>query len=72
MKKFILLLIIVTGSYPLQAQLLKKIKDKAAKALEPKKPETNTNSNSGTTETNSNSGTAPEIATSNNKSKANL
>jgi hypothetical protein len=58
MKKiFILLLLVVTGSYQLQAQLLKKIKDKAAKALE-KKPETNNNNspdaNTGATQENTN------------------
>jgi hypothetical protein len=66
MKKIILLLlIIITGSYQLQAQLLKKIKDKAAKAMEPKKPETNTNTNSGSTETNT--GTVPDVANTNTK-----
>lgn len=66
MKKFILiLLIIATGNYQLQAQLLKKIKDKAAKALEPKKPDSN---NGSTSETNA--GTPQE--NSNNNSNNNV
>ena len=39
----VLLLLVLTGGSQLQAQLLKKIKDKAAKALETKKPETGSN-----------------------------
>lgn len=60
-KMMIILLLIAAGSYHLQAQLLKKIKDKAAKAMEPKK--TDTNNNGGASETNS--GTQQENGNSN-------
>lgn len=57
-RTLVVLLLVLTGSYQLQAQLLKKIKDKAAKALEPKKPETGTNNGTGDTNAAGNSGNA--------------
>jgi hypothetical protein len=48
MKKITALLLLSLLCYGnTEAQLLKKIKDKAAKALEPKKPDTNTNNSTG-------------------------
>jgi hypothetical protein len=58
----VLLILIVAGSQQTQAQLLKKIKDKAAKVIEPKK--TDANSNSGTSDTNP--GTTTENADNSN------
>jgi len=50
MKKIIALLLFILVCYSnTQAQLLKKLKDKAAKAMEPKKPDSNTGSNDNTT-----------------------